>query len=113
MRQQGEINIRDILEDLEGMLGADDVAVATVRCKDLLGDILEYCLRGLGDTNPKRKWNVKLLAKYDSDPQVRWVLERYWHLQFPDNPRIPQDRAAGREYVRACTQFAERVLAAG
>ena len=104
------MNVRDVLEDLEGMLGQGDLEVALLRCQDLLGDACEYSLRCLGETNPKRKWGIKLLAKYAHVPFARDVHAQYWNLQFPDGTRIRGDEQAAHAHVRACMTFAERLL---
>jgi hypothetical protein len=110
MRHQAAVNVRDVVEDLYGMLERDDLQVALIRCTDLLGDVCEYALRCVGETNPKRKWGIKLLAKYADSAFARDVRDRFWQLQLPDGVLIRSDTEAARRHVRACIELAEGVL---
>ncbi len=109
-RYRAEVNVRDVLEDLEGMLADRDLEVAMLRCQDLLGDVCEFSLRSIGETNPKRKWSIKLLAKYPDIPFAREVRARFWSLQFPQNEALRTDPTAQEEYVRSCMLFAQDIL---
>jgi len=110
MKHQASVNLRDVVEDLEGMLDNGDIEVAVIRCHDLLGDLCEYGLRCVGETNPKRKWGIKLLSKYPDSELARGLKERYWQLQVPDGSRIRNDAEAAREYIRACMTLAQDLL---
>jgi predicted nucleotidyltransferase len=111
MRHRAWLNVTDVLEDLEGMLDNQDLDVALIRCHDLLADTCDYTLRCAGETNPKRKWGPKLLAKYDHVPFVREVRLNYLSLQLPDQAdRIRTDPETAMRYARTCMALARRVL---
>jgi hypothetical protein len=107
---RARINMEDILEDVAGMLERADLDTALIRSRDLVDESVIYCLRGLGESNPKTKWRIRLLQKHLQNRLARIVYEQYWHLQFPDVRALRKDIPQLRAHVDACVALATQLL---
>jgi predicted nucleotidyltransferase len=109
-KARARLNLEDMLEDVAGMVARPDPEAALIRSRDLLDEIVIYSLRSLGESNPKMKWRMRLLRKYEHTDLARLVSEQFWTLQYPDARALRADTPALLEHVDTCMRLAKRIL---
>jgi predicted nucleotidyltransferase len=109
-KARARLNLEDMLEDVAGMLARPDLESAFIRSRDLLDEMVIYSLRSLGESNPKMKWRMRLLQKYQDADLARWVSEQFWTLQYPDAHALRSDPHTLLAHVDACRRVAAKVL---
>jgi hypothetical protein len=102
-REVARIDVDNALEDLYGMIDDGDHELALLRSRDLLDAALDAFRFTLGDTNPRGKWRIKIVAGLaDQAPELDLV-ERYWAL-------LPARRDDAVPQLKACIAFANEVI---
>ena len=96
-------------EDLVGMTDDGDAETGLFIARELLNVACEAYGHALGSTNSRRKWRMKVLAKYEPTPALALVRDQYWSLQLEPGTRQLREVAAFRDYARRCVEYCNRV----
>lgn len=108
--QQSIHRIDGAIEDLLGMLEADDRDTAIFRARDLVSLTCDAFCHQAGNTNPLPKWRLRVLRALPPSAEAESVAATFWELHFPDPTVLRRDPQALRAYAKRCMAFSHEVV---
>lgn len=108
--QQSIHRIDGALEDLLGMLEADDRDTAILRARDLVSLTCDAFCHHAGNTNPLPKWRLRILRALPPSAEAENVAAAFWELSFPNARALRNDPQLVRAYAQRCMAFSHEVV---